>query len=184
MPEGDSIEVWAYTNCERVALKVNGKNLGVQQATPGGHLAWKTVYRPGKLEATGWYKGRKVTTKVVTSGKPERAVLAPSKRTLKRDGQDVVVIDICMVDGKGQFVPDADVPLRVSVENATLLGWGNGNPGFKEVERPQGDAFSAKAVRDFPIKTFSGQAQVIVRSIRGEEGDIKITIENEKLIIQ
>lgn len=184
VPEGDSIEVWAYTNCERVTLKVNGKNLGTQRAERGGHLAWKTVYRPGRLEATGWRQGRKVTCVVETSGRAERAVLTPSKRTLRRDGQDVVVIDISMVDSRGRLVPDADVPLRVSVENACLLGWGNGNPGFKAVERPQGEAFGARTVRDFPITTFSGQAQVIVRSISGVSDPVTVKIDNEELIIR
>ncbi len=62
---------------------------------------------------------------------PERiegTTLKASKNSLKADGQDVVVIDIV----------SAEPTLDVSVEGATFLGWGNGNPGFKEIERPLG----------------------------------------------
>ena len=77
----------------------------------------------------------------------DKTRLVPSKTTLKADGQDVVVIDI--------YSPETE--LEVKVGNAVFLGWGNGDPGFKDVERPAGNAMT--------IRTFNGCAQVIVRSL-------------------
>ena len=96
--------------------------------------------------AVGYRSGRKVCEDVFPAVY-DKTRLVPSKATLKADGQDVVVIDI--------YSPETE--LEVKVENAVFLGWGNGDPGFKDVERPVGNAMT--------IKTFNGCAQVIVRSL-------------------
>ena len=96
--------------------------------------------------AVGYRSGRKVCEDVFPAVY-ETTRLVPSKTTLKADGQDVVVIDI--------YSPETE--LEVKVDNAVFLGWGNGDPGFKDVERPVGNTMT--------IRTFNGCAQVIVRSL-------------------
>ena len=96
--------------------------------------------------AVGYRSGRKVCEDVFPAVY-DKTRLVPSKTTLKSDGQDVVVIDI--------YSPETE--LEVKVENAVFLGWGNGDPGFKDVERPVGNAMT--------IRPFNGCAQVIVRSL-------------------
>ena len=96
--------------------------------------------------AVGYRSGRKVCEDVFPAVY-DKTRLVPSKTTLKSDGQDVVVIDIY----------SSETELEVKVENAVLLGWGNGDPGFKDVERPVGNTMT--------IRPFNGCAQVIVRSL-------------------
>lgn len=96
--------------------------------------------------AVGYRSGRKVCEDVFPAVY-ETTRLVPSKTTLKADGQDVVVIDI--------YSPETE--LQVKVWNAVFLGWGNGDPGFKDVERPVGNTMT--------IRPFNGCAQVIVRSL-------------------
>ena len=102
--------------------------------------------------AVGYRSGRKVCEDVFPAVY-DKTRLVPSKTTLKADGQDVVVIDI--------YSPETE--LEVKVENAVFLGWGNGDPGFKDVERPVGNAVT--------IRTFNGCAQVIVRSLASSNSD-------------
>ena len=102
--------------------------------------------------AVGYRSGRKVCEDVFPAVY-DKTRLVPSKTTLKSDGQDVVVIDI--------YSPETE--LEVKVENAVFLGWGNGDPGFKDVERPVGNAMT--------IRTFNGCAQVIVRSLASYNSD-------------
>jgi beta-galactosidase len=64
--------------------------------------------------------------------------------------------------------------LPVRVENAVLLGWGNGDPGFKEVERPAGTSAS------LTVKPFANRAQVLVRSIEGASGSATVIIGPER----
>lgn len=102
--------------------------------------------------AVGYRSGRKVCEDVFPAVY-ETTRLVPSKATLKADGQDVVVIDI--------YSPETE--LEVKVDNAVFLGWGNGDPGFKDVERPVGNTMT--------IRPFNGCAQVIVRSLASSSSD-------------
>lgn len=102
--------------------------------------------------AVGYRSGRKVCEDVFPAVY-DKTRLVPSKTTLKSDGQDVVVIDI--------YSPETE--LEVKVGNAVFLGWGNGDPGFKDVERPVGNTMT--------IRPFNGCAQVIVRSLASSNSD-------------
>lgn len=46
--EGESVDIWAYSNCDEVSLNVNGKDLGRKRMPKNGHLSWNAVYQPGK----------------------------------------------------------------------------------------------------------------------------------------
>lgn len=103
--------------------------------------------------AVGYRSGRKVCEDVFPAVY-DKTRLVPSKITLKSDGQDVVAIDI--------YSPETE--LEVKVGNAVFLGWGNGDPGFKDVERPVGNTMT--------IRPFNGCAQVIVRSLASSRSDV------------
>lgn len=176
VPEGSPISVWAYTNCDKVTLYVNGKNMGTRKVETDGFASWDDVpYKPGRIEARGVRNGKSVKAVCETTGPATDIVFAKSKDNLERDGQDVVIIDIEARDAKGRFVPDADYPITVSVSGAQFLGWGNGDPGFKHIERP------ADGSGSLTIRTFSGRAQVIVRSIAGADGPIKVSLNDHCL---
>ena len=169
--EGESIEVWAYTNCDRVELTQDGRSLGTQTVEPNGHAVWQTVYKPGKLVAKGYRNGRLLKKTIVeTTGEAVQLTAEVNTTTLRRNGEDVVVVDVTLLDKKGRFVPDAADEIAVKVNGpAIVLGWGNGDPGFKDVERPVSDDWKHARLR-----AFSGRAQVIIRS---EQGDGAVNIE-------
>lgn len=150
-------EVWVYSNCDQVRLYANGKNLGKKDMPQDDHLVWK-VGNAVSFSAVGYRNGKQVAVDEYPYVASE-TTLTLSKSQIKSDGQDVVVIDI-------------DTPsesLDVEVCGATFLGWGNGNPGFKEIERPENG-------RSMTIKPFSGKAQVIIRSIEGSKASVKVMI--------
>lgn len=170
--EGDSIRVWAYSNCDEVELFVNGKNLGRKPMPADGYIEWKTVYRPGALMAKG-YKGGKIimVEKIETTGKAARILMEPYNTTLKADGQDIAIVDLTLKDEKNREVPDAMNEMTVTLTGpATILGYGNGDPGFKETERP------VNGEKTFRIKAFAGKAQVIIRSLEGQKGTVQLEV--------
>ena len=66
-----------------------------------GHLQWTVNYEPGTLEAVAYKKGKKLTTKVETTGQPSEVVVTPYKTTMLADGKDAAVINISVVDKQG-----------------------------------------------------------------------------------
>ena len=153
--EGEKISVWVYSNCDEVQLTVNGKNLGRKKMPVNGHLEWDAVYKPGYVKAVGYKNGRKIMeTRIETAGAPVEAVW-----THEAVG-DIIVANVKMVDAKGRFVPTANCEVEFQTPSAEwkILGWGNGDPAFQYIERPQDkDADSIK------IQTFNGYAQVIIQ---------------------
>lgn len=170
--EGDSIRVWAYSNCDEVELFVNGKNLGRKPMPADGYIEWKTVYRPGALMAKGFKGGKKIMVeKIETTGKAARILMEPYNTTLKADGQDIAIVDLTLKDEKNREVPDAMNEMTVTLTGpAIILGYGNGDPGFKETERP------VNGEKTFRIKAFAGKAQVIIRSLEGQKGTVQLEV--------
>ena len=124
-----------------------------------GHLAWKVSYNEGDVfEARGIYDGRLRLTDRWPS-LPEAVRVEFSSNEIRADGQDVLVLDI--------IAPDAE--LAVGVEGASVLGWGNGDPGFKYRERPVGD-------ENIVLRPFNGCCQLLLRSIEGASGNVRISI--------
>ncbi len=126
---GKPVDVWVNTNADNVELFLNGKSLGKKEMPRNSHLQWTVNYEPGTLEAVAYKKGKKLTTKVETTGTPTEVVLTPYKTTVLADGKDATVINISVVDREGREVPDADNLVKFFIEgNAKIIGVGNGDP--------------------------------------------------------
>ena len=168
-------QVWVYSNLQEVELLYKGKSLGRQKMPQDGHLVWDVKpsaspddpatcgYEYGSFTAKGIFQspdGKRQKMSDIWPCKPRGTVCTLSKDTLMPDGQDVVVVD----------VDSPETTLAVSAVNAQILGWGNGNPGFKETERPQNGKDSIN------VKPFSGKCQILVRSIENASGSAEITL--------
>ena len=165
--EGEEIDLWAYSNMDEVELRVNGKSLGRKPMPRNGHLSWKAVYRPGRVEAIGYKDGRKVLTKrIETTG---QAVKAIAECAWSEDG--LQVINVSLVDSKGRFVPDACQPVTISLtDGLRLLGAGNGDPAFRGQERPA----PGTAPESFTIPAFNGHAQFII--LNPDSAPVRVTL--------
>ena len=175
--EGDSIDIWVYSNCDEVELTVNGKKLGRKPMPKNGHLSWKTVYRPGAVKAVGYKDGKKLLARTVeTAGAPARISLAADRSAIRADNRDVAVCNIELQDKKKRFVPTACNDLMITVSGPVrILGVGNGDPAYQAMERP-GDANA----RTYQVKAFNGLAQVLLQST-GEAGEATLTVVSENL---
>ncbi len=170
--EGDSIDVWVYSNCDEVELEVNGERLGRKFMPVGGHLAWRAVYQPGTVKAVGYKGGEKcLEQQVETTGAPARIVITADRDTLLADNRDVAVCRIELQDMQGRMVPTACDELVLNVCGPVrILGVGNGDPAFRDTERPADPSAST-----FKVKAFNGLAQVLLQSSR-EQGEATLTV--------
>ena len=159
--EGEEVEVWAYSNCDEVELTVNGKKLGRQPMPRNGHLKWKAVYQPGRVEATGYKNGRRILTKTIETTKAAaKVVLKADRPQIAADGQDMAIVNIELHDQKGRFVPNACPVLTFCLEgDANIIGCGNGDPSYLGSDHPD-----KQPCHTFSIPAFNGRAQVLIQS--------------------
>ena len=129
--QGDTIDVWAYTNCQEVELFLNGKSLGTKRKQGDElHLKWPVVYEPGTLKAIGRTDGKEVLTEEVkTASAPAKIIMSADRSSIKADGSDLSFVTVKIVDKDGIVVPHADnlVNFHLSGEG-TIAGTDNGNP--------------------------------------------------------
>ncbi len=153
------VEVWVNTNAENVELFLNGKSLGKKDMPRNGHLIWTVNYQPGTLEAIAFKNGKKLSSKIETTGTPSEVVMTPYKTTMLADGQDVSVINISVVDQQGREVPDADNKIKFSITGpGKIIGVGNGDPSSHEPDKCTDGAWERSL--------FAGKCQVIVQSTK------------------
>ena len=160
--EGQPIDVWVNSNADDVELFLNGKSLGKKNMPRNSHLQWNVNYEPGTLEAVAYKKGKKLTSKVETTGKPAEVVITPYKTTMLADGKDATVINVTVIDKQGREVPDADNLIRFSIKgDAKIIGVGNGDPSSHEPDK----VFDNDPIAiGWQRKLFNGKCQFIVQS--------------------
>jgi len=122
--EGKILKVEAYTSCDRVSLKLNGRNLGTKEVGPENKLIaeWEVPYEPGVLKAAGFRKGRKVAeSELLTVGKPRSIRLSADRKAIRADGHDLCYVNVEIVDAKGRRHPHAENLVRFSVNGPGIL---------------------------------------------------------------
>ncbi|MES1158436.1 MAG: beta-galactosidase GalA [Terricaulis silvestris] len=167
--EGQSIEVWAHTNCDRVELFVNGVSAGAQDVVRNKHVEWHVPYHPGALEARGYKNGRVVlTTRRETAGPASRIVLRPDRTRIVADGEDCVVIAAEIQDAHGRVVPTADNAVTFAVTGGEVIGVGNGNPTSLEADK----ANTRKAFNGYCMAIVQGTKHAGAISVRATAPDL------------
>ena len=135
--EGQNIDVWVHSNADRVELFLNGTSLGAKDMPRLGHLEWKVPYAPGKLEAKGYKDGKLIASDVVeTTGAATQIRLTPDRKTMKANGEEVIMVEVALLDDKGRVVPYADNEVTFDVRGAGQVGGvGNGDPSSHEPDK-------------------------------------------------
>jgi beta-galactosidase len=96
-----------------VELQLNGKSLGVNDKPENGYVfAFPNIeFAAGSLKAIGRNNGKSaVQQELTTVGSAAQIKLTPIQGTggLHADGQDVALIDVEVLDARGQRVPTDD----------------------------------------------------------------------------
>ena len=131
--------VYVIANTQTVELIVNGKSTGPQphaetvelpRGGRGGGMATQQAsaytfafpnieFAPGSLKAIGRNDGKAVAQmELTTAGPPAQIKLTPitGPRGLEADGQDAALIDVEVVDAKGQRCPTDDARVDFTIE--------------------------------------------------------------------
>ncbi len=158
--EGEEVDIWVYSNCDEVELTINGKKLGRQAMPRNGHLKWRAVYQPGRVEAIGYKNGKRIKQVVRTTKVPSLLAVSADRSVISADGRDVSVVTVQVRDKDCQVVPTACPMLTLRLEgNGRIIGAGNGDPSYMGADHP-----SDADCHEFQIPAFNGLAQVLVQS--------------------
>jgi beta-galactosidase len=128
--EGQTIDVWAYTNCEEVELFLNGQSIGNKKKNGDElHLQWRLTYAPGTLKAVGRTGGKEILTQEVrTAGAPAKMILEADRTKITADGKDLSFVTVRIVDNRGTLVPHADNLIHFNIEGeGKIIGVDNGS---------------------------------------------------------
>ena len=156
--EGESIDVWVYSNASTVQLSLNGERLGEFEVPTNGHVQCPVEYQPGELRAVGiWEDGSTSETVIATTGPAVAIKLDVQEPGLRLGEPDAVMVAISVVDAEGQTVPTAMAPLRFETEGGIgLMGLGNGDPNSHEIDRPASSRVAQRSA-------FHGLSQAILQ---------------------
>ncbi len=182
--EGDTIDVWAYTNCSEVELFLDNTSLGSKTKPEGSlHMQWKVPYSPGTLKAIGTFNQEgaaegasegtpgEVTmeTFVETLGAPARVILSADRTTIDADNRDLSFVTVGIVDENNRVVPDADNFVSFEIEGeGSVIGVDNGLQTSME-------SFVASS-----RKAFNGLCLAVIKSTH-ESGKIILRARSEGL---
>jgi beta-galactosidase len=128
--EGDSVDVWAYSNCQEVELFLNGQSLGTRQKTEDIlRFTWSVVYIPGILKAVARTDGKEILTKTVrTAGVSAKIFLHADRDAIAAGGKDLSFVTVTIVDQEGITVPEANNPVYFEIQGeGIIIGVDNGN---------------------------------------------------------
>jgi beta-galactosidase len=168
-PEGSSVRVICYTNCDEAQITLNDKPVGTQRRTEAvnGALTWTVPYEPGVLKAMGLENGVAVCEhRLATAGPAARIELTPDRSELRADGREVCHIEFRITDGQGVRVPDAQHSLRFEIDGPVrLLGIDNGRmTGPEDYRSPERTAWRGRGLAILQSTTAAGRIVVTAGS--------------------
>lgn len=146
------------TNCERVELVCNDKQMGVYNTAdfPNNTIEWNVPFNPGTIVANA-YNGDSLvaSSRLVTAYKAEAFAAKADRTRLKADGQDLSFIRIGLQDKDGNPVEVDDRNITVTVEGDGVMR------GIDTGETRRKALLTAGTV-----KSYFGRAQAVVQSTR------------------
>jgi beta-galactosidase len=179
------IPVYCYTNCDEAELFVNGqsygrKKMGVDKTRiPVSFQAWKdrpkyfdspyrlnwnVPYKKGEIKIVAYKNGKQAAVKTIkTAADASRINLRPDRSVINSDGNDLSFVTVKIEDENGNFCPLSDNKIDFQITGpATIAAVDNGN------------AASIEPFQANYRKAFNGLCLLVIKSKRGEPGEVKI----------
>ncbi len=135
-------------------------------------LRWDdVVYEPGTLKVVAYKDGKAWAQEIVsTTGQAQRLELLPDRSTIYADGDDLSYITLKVTDENGVVVPQSNPNITFSLDGpGEIIATGNGN------------AIDLTSFLSKERKAYNGLCLVIVRSVEGKTGTIRVTAVSDGL---
>ncbi len=168
--EGQTIDLWVYTNLEEVELFLNETSLGKKRKGEDDfQLVWRTVFTPGTVRAVGRKGDVVLQREIRTAGEAAAIRLCADREIIRADGKDLSFVTAEIVDAQGVLVPRADHLVRFVVSGPIeIVGVDNGSQ------------ISSEPFKADRRHAFNGKCLVVVRST-GRRGRAEVTASSDGL---
>lgn len=163
-PAGTVKPVYVVSNGESVELFLNGRSLGKGKRESGFLFTFDNVhFAPGTLKAIATFKDGSTADQVLTTaGRPVAIRLTPhtGPRGFVADGADLMLVDVEVVDAKGQRVPTAFNPVSFALTGPAVWKGGIAEKGGPEESKRASDNYVL--AKTLPVEL--GINRVLIRS--------------------
>lgn len=163
---GKVTPVQVYTSGDEAELLINGRSLGRRKLAKFQYaLHWDDIkYEPGELKVIAYKNGKRWAEDTVTTiGEAVQIMLKADRANINSDGKDLSFITVTVTDKNGRTVPRASNDIRFEISGAGEIA-----------ATDNGDATDHRGFKSTSRKAFNGMALVIVRSVKGKSGKMKI----------
>lgn len=170
--EGKNVPVHCYTSCDTVELFLNGRSLGRRTGSSFRFVWDDVIYEPGELKAAALDAdgNELLTCRRITSGESASLSLCADKESVGNDGDDLVFVTVSILDSNGIVQPLANNLISFKVDgDAEIAGVANG------------DSTCIEGFQSSEIHAFSGFCVIILRSLPGGRGTIRLHAESHGL---
>jgi beta-galactosidase len=164
---GEITPVHLFTSGDEAELFLNGRSLGRLKKGPFEYrLRWDSViYEPGILKAVAYKNGIKwAEDQVETTEAPVKLEAEADRIRISADGSDLTFITVRVTDRKGRTVPRSD----------NLVSFIVRGPG-EIIATDNGDPADMTSFASHSRKVYNGLVLVIVKSVAGKSGTIKVS---------
>jgi beta-galactosidase len=167
---GQVTPVHVFTSGVEAELFLNGKSLGRKQRGEYEYrMRWDdVVYQPGVLKVVAYKNGKEwATDTVTTAAAPAKLALSADRSKIRADGTDLSFITARVLDAAGTTAPGASDHVKFTIEGpGEIVATDNGDPtSFEPFPAPERNAFN-------------GRALVIVRTLAGRPGTIRVSAQS------
>lgn len=180
--EGTPVQVVVLSASPKVELFLDGKSLGQKVCGPKHEYTavFNLNYQAGTLEAVSYNEAGQATGRdtLTTAGQVTTVAVQANKESLAATDNELLILDMDLVDAKGQknFWEIKDVTVTVSA-GAELLGLGNANPqpqrSYQESTWPTYDGRLSAAIRPLQAGKFTVTLEVSGLSTKTLEFEVK-----------
>ncbi|MBR6954080.1 MAG: DUF4982 domain-containing protein [Clostridia bacterium] len=160
--EGKPAVVEVYSTAAKVRLTLNGETVGVKRMPKNCRVLFRLSYQPGALGVEALDRDGRVTGRDSLSTAGERALLRLEPETEQCRPGGMVYLRMRYADESGEGQPLVRRKVRVSAENAEVMGTANGCTFFR-----------GNYAQD-TVPVYFGEAQAVVRA--GAAGTVRVTV--------
>ena len=183
---GNTVNVWLYSNCDKVELFVNGVSKGIKTKDSIGskyNYEYNVSYEAGTLLAKGMDSAGNVLVQeeIKTSSTPYKISLTSDKSLIKQGGDDLIFVECNVLDEHDIVCRTANNLINFSVTGGTIVGTDNGDATdiSSSLRSPNRKLFNGKAL--CVVKPDNTDADVIITATSNGLQETSINVKKAQI---